>query len=501
MRIGVASLSHESNTFASFTTAMSDFDIVRGPEVVERYRSTFHEVGGFIAGAEEYGYEMVPLFGAEATPSGTVQAEAYAALTAELLDRIGAELPLDGLLLALHGAMVADGFPHADGETVHRVRALVGPDFPLFVTHDYHGNVPPQLIEDATALVIYKTCPHVDQRERGLQAADLLTRTVRGEVRPQAAIVKPELVYNIAFHNTSGGPMKPVMDAAVELERERGILAASIAAGYQYADVAWMGPSVVVVADGEQGLAQREAERVADLMWSTREELLPRIPGAEEAVRMAMASPKTPVSLFEMGDNIGGGSAGDSTIVLDELLRQGADGWVAALYDPEAAAACAAAGIGARLTLAVGGKVDDQHGPTLTVTGTVRALHDGKFIETERRHGGKRDWDQGLTAVLATSAGLLLLDSLRTPPMSLNQLRSAGIMPEQQRIFVAKGAVAPRAAYGPVSARIIEVDTAGATSISRSPGDFQRARKGLWEWSQPAQQEQAGALSPAQGRR
>ena len=498
MGIGIASLSHESNTFASFTTPLSDFHILRGPEIVEHYRSTFHEVGGFIAGADEYGYEIVPLFGADATPSGTVQAEAYAALVDELLDRIRAALPLDGLLLALHGAMVADGFPHADGETVRRVRALVGPDFPLFVTHDYHGNVPPQLVEDATALIIYKTCPHVDQRERGLQAAELLMRTVRGAARPAAAIVKPELVYNIAFHNTGGGPMKQVMDAAIELERQPAprplragahstILAASVAAGYQYADVPWMGPSVVVIADGEPGLAQREAQRLAEMMWATRDDLLPRVPGAAEAVRMAMTSQETPVSLFEMGDNIGGGSAGDATIILDELLRQGASGWVVALYDPEAATACAAAGIGAHLTLPVGGKVDDQHGPTLTVTGMVRALHDGKFIETERRHGGKRDWDQGLTAVLATSGGLLLLDSLRTPPMSLNQLRSAGIMPEQQRIFVAKGAVAPRAAYGPVSARIIEVDTAGATSISRPPWDFQRARKGLYEWSQRSQ--------------
>ena len=344
MRIGIASLNHESNTFASFTTALSDFHVGRGPEIVARYRSTFHEVGGFIAGADEFGYEIAPLLSAEATPSGTVQAKAYAALVDELLDRIEGARQLDGLLLALHGAMVAEEFPHADGETVRRVRALVGAEFPLFVTHDYHGNVPPQLVEDATALVIYKTCPHVDQRERGLQAAALLTRTVRGEAKPEAAIVKPELLYNIAFHNTGRGPMKRVMEAAIELERQPGILAANVAAGYQYADVPWMGPSVVVVSDGDRALAEREAQRLADLMWSTRDELLPRVAGATEAVRMAIASKETPVSLFEMGDNIGGGSAGDATIILDELLRQGADGWVVALYDPEAAAACRAGG-------------------------------------------------------------------------------------------------------------------------------------------------------------
>lgn len=486
MRIGIASLNHESNTFASFPTTLSDFRFVRGQEIIDQYRPTFHEVGGFIAGAEAYGYEIVPLMGAVATPAGAVEAEAYEALTDELLGLIRDAMPLDGLLLGLHGAFVAEGFPQGDGETTRRVRELVGPDFPVIVTHDYHGNVPPQLVEDATALIIYKTCPHVDQRERGLQAAELITRTVRGEVRPVSSITKPELVYNIAFHNTNMRPMKPVMDAAIELERQPGILATSVAAGYQYADVPWMGPCVVVVADGDQGLADREAQRLADLMWSLRDELLPKIPKPAEAVKMAIASEEKPVSMMEMGDNIGGGSAGDSTFVLEELLGQGANGWVVALYDPEAVAACAAAGIGAQLTLPVGGKVDDEHGPTLTVAGTVRTLHDGKFIETEVRHGGGRNWDQGLTAVLETNGGLLVLDSLRTPPMSFNQLRSVGIMPEQHEIFVAKGSVAPRAAYEPVSARIIEVDSGGATSISRPPEEFQLARKGLYEWTQGA---------------
>ncbi len=484
MRIGIASLNHESNTFASFPTTYGDFRFVRGQEIIEQYRPTFHEVGGFIAGAEAYGYEIVPLMGAVATPAGAVEAETYESLLDELLGLIRDAMPLDGLLLGLHGAFVAENFPQGDGETTRRVRELVGPDFPVVVTHDYHGNVPPQLVEDATALIIYKTCPHVDQRERGLQAAELLTRTLRGEVRPVSSIAKPELVYNIAFHNTNMRPMKPVMEAAIELEGQPGILATSVAAGYQYADVPWMGPCIVVVADGDQELADREAQRLADLMWSLRDELLPDIPKPAEAVAMAIASEEKPVSMMEMGDNIGGGSAGDSTFVLEELLRQGANGWAMALYDPEAVEACAEAGIGAQLTLAVGGKVDDEHGPTLKVEGTVRTLHDGKFIETERRHGGGRDWDQGLTAVLATGGGLLVLDSKRTPPMSLNQLRSVGIMPEQQEIFVAKGSVAPRAAYEPVSARIIEVDSGGATSISRPPEDFRLARQGLYEWTQ-----------------
>jgi microcystin degradation protein MlrC len=489
MRIAIAGFMHESNTFAVFPTTIDNFHIYRGDAVIDHYRPTFHEMAGFIKGADEYDFELHPLIGADATPAGALTAATYETILGELLDALKSALPnLDGLLLALHGAMVAEGFPHADGETVRRVRAIVGPDFPLFVTHDYHGNVPPSLVEDATALIIYKTCPHIDQPERGLQAAKLLVRTIRGEVQPASAIVKPELLFNIVYHNTSSGPMQTLMDAAIALEAQPGILATSIAAGYQYADVPYMGPSIVVIADGDAALAQTEAEKLGQQMWDLRDALVPQVPDAAEAVRMAMGSSEVPIGLFELGDNIGGGSAGDATIILEQLLTQKADGWVVALYDPAAVQACLAAGIGGILDLQVGGKVDTMHGAPQAVTGRVRALCDGKFEETQRRHGGRRYHDQGLTAVIEVNrdapgkGGLILLNSERTAPMSIHELTCAGIVPEQQRILVAKGAVAPRAAYEPVCKRIIEVDTAGATSISIPKEHYQLARKSLYEW-------------------
>ena len=490
MRIAIASFMHEANTFAADPTTLDHFHILRGAAVVNHYRPTFHEVAGYIKGADEYDFELHPLLGADATPAGPLTRATYETIIGELLDNLRAALPhIDGMLLALHGAMVVEDFPQGDAETVRRVREVVGPDFPLFVTHDYHGNVPEQLVQDASTLIIYKTCPHIDQPERGLQAAELLVRTIRGEVKPVCAIAKPPVLFNIAFHNTSRGPMYPLMQAAIDLEKQPGILAVSIAAGYQYADVPAMGPCIVVVADGDAALAQRECDRLAQMMWDAREQLVPQIPDAATAVQMAIHSTETPVALFELGDNIGGGSAGDATIILEQLLAQKADGWVVAIYDPESVQACFQAGIGGTVALRVGGKVDDQHGPTLPITGRVRTLSDGKFEEPERRHGGRRYHDQGLTAVVEVNrdapgkGGLLLLDSERMPPMSIHQLTSAGIVPQHQRILVAKGAVAPRAAYEPVSKRIIEVDTAGATSISIPPSAYHLARKTLYEWN------------------
>jgi microcystin degradation protein MlrC len=214
--------------------------------------------------------------------------------------------------------------------------------------------------------------------------------------------------------------MQPIMQAAIDLEKEPGILAASIAAGYQYADVPAMGPSIVVVADGDQALAERGAQRIADLMWAARDQLTPQLPDPAEAVRLAMQASATPVSLFDAGDNVGGGSAADSTLILVELLKQKADGWVIAIYDPESVEACVKAGIGATVSLMVGGKADKIHGPTLPITGRVRTLHDGTYEETERRHGGARYGNAGLSAVVEVNrsapgkGGLLVLNSKRS---------------------------------------------------------------------------------------
>ena len=489
MRIAIAGFAHESNTFAAKPTTLQDFSIWRGQEMIDHYAPTFHEIAGFIAGSDEYDYDLVPTMGANATPSGAVTREAYETITGEILDNLrAAKGQIDGILLALHGAMVAEDYPQGDGETVRRVRELMGPDFPIVVTHDYHGNIPEDLVRNSNALIIYKTTPHIDQRERGLQAADILVKTIRKDVKPVSAFRKPKVLFNIAFHNTSLPPMQPIMQAAIDLEKEPGILAASIAAGYQYADVPEMGPTIVVVADGDQELAERGAQRIADMMWAARDQLTPNLPNPAEAVRLAMNATATPVALFDAGDNVGGGSAADSTLILEELIKQKADGWVMAIYDPESVEACAKAGIGATVSLSVGGKADKLHGSTLPITGRVRTLHIGTYEETERRHGGARYGDAGLSAVVEVNrtapgkGGLLVLNSKRTPPMSIHQITSVGIVPQQQKILVAKGTVAPRAAYEPVSAEIIMVDSGGACDMNRNPNEFKRARKDFYEW-------------------
>ena len=485
MRIAVGGIMHESNTFNHRLTSFEDFRVQRGDELLSWWRDAPHEVGGFIAGAESFGYELVPTLMAQATPGGMVTHEAFERLTGELLERLSCAPQPDGLLLALHGAMVSEVHSDADGEVARRLREQVGADFPLVVTHDFHANVAKQIVELSTALIIYKSNPHLDHRERGLQAASVIARTIKGEIKPAQALVKPPMLLNIVHQNTNVPPMNYVMEAVRSLEEQPAIVAASVAGGYQYADVPQMGPAAVVVTDGAPALAQQEAKRLADHLWSVREQLHFRLPDVVEAVRQARASDFKPVILVDMGDNIGGGSSGDSTFILQEFLRQGATGWVVALADREAVAACARAGVGAALRLYVGGKSDNLHGAPVEVSGRVKCLHDGRYEESEVRHDGQRYHDQGLSALLEIGgapdeqASFLLLTSRRQTPFSLQQLLSVGLQPARQRTLVVKAAIAYRAAYERIAGTIIEIDSPGLTAVNPARFRYRRA-PALW---------------------
>ena len=486
--VAVGSIMHESNSFNPAPTTLKDFEFVPlGSGITDRWAKGSTEVAGFIAGGVEAGFDMHPTIYAQATPRGAVTREAFDKLTSELIAKIKAIPNLDAVFLALHGAMYVEDFPQGDEEIVRRVRNAIGPKMPLVVTHDYHANISPEIGKLCDVLVVYKQNPHLDTKDRGLQAAGILRRWLSGEIKPTQAVVKPPMLYNIVFQNTYAEPFKSLTQASIDLEKSNPkVLAASVTGGYQYNDVPWIGPAIVVVTDNDQALAEKEAQRLSDMMWATRDQIKLNLPDAATAVRNAMKAPKFPVSLFDIGDNVGGGSAGDSTFLLEEFIKQKAEGWVMVIYDPEAVETAKKNGVDGDFSMPVGGKSDDAHGKPVTIRGKVRSLHAGRYIEPAVRHGGRRYWDNGHTAVIEVEGStpdmlnLLVLTSHRAFPMSLHQIVSVGVYPERQKILVAKGTVAPRAAYEPVSAQIVLVDTPGATSVNPARYAFKRVRPGLW---------------------
>jgi microcystin degradation protein MlrC len=486
--VAIGSIMHESNSFNDEPTSLSDFHFREGADVhgtLIDWSTGNSEVAGFVEEGIAAGFNLIPTIYASATPKGPVTAEAFEELTGRLIRAIGDVNGLDGILLALHGAMYTEAFPQADEEIIRRVRAIVGSDIPLVVTHDFHANISPGAVALTDVLLTYQQNPHVDTKQRGARAASILGRMLAGEAHPRQALAKPPLLWNIVHQNTSQEPLKSITAESIELERHGGILAASVAGGFQYNDVPYIGPSVIVVADGSDAVASREAQRLADSMWEKREEIRLNLPDAASAVAAAIRADRFPVALFDVGDNVGGGAAGDETALLAELLRQQAKGWVVVLYDPAAVGYAATAGIGGPFDLAVGGRSASSSTKPEPVKGTVRSLHQGRFVETGVRHGGHRYWNMGHCAVIeeerstADDLNLLLLTSERSSPFSLHQLIVCGIYPERQRILTVKGTVAPRAAYEPVAAQIQLVDTPGTTSVNPKRFIFHHARPGI----------------------
>jgi microcystin degradation protein MlrC len=490
MRLAALGLSHETNTFSRVPADYDQFangGIHRGDEIVRTYRDSNATMAGFLEAADRFGVEVVPLIMAITGPIGTITKDAFDRIVGEMLDLLRAHGPWDGVLLAQHGAAVSEEHPDVDGEVARRVRALGGPDVPVGMAIDMHANVSRQMIEHTTATVIYRTNPHLDPKRRALDCAELVVRTIRGEVRPVQALETPPLVINILKQFTGEEPMLGVVRDVDQAERRPGMLSASAAEGYPYADVHEMGMSFLAVHDGDPAAARDAARWMARRAWERRELFVGDAPSPEEALRRAAEAARGPVVLMDVGDNIGGGSSADSTVLLETAMRLGVRGLLQTLYDPEAVRACVAAGVGATVALDVGGKIDDLHGRPIRVTGRVRVLSDGRFEDPTPTHGGFRFFDGGTTAVLETEDDhTLVLTSRRVGNTSLEQMYSVGVKPERKAIVVAKGVVSPRAAYERIAAEIVLVNTPGVTTADLSFFEYRRRRRPLYPFEPDA---------------
>ncbi len=489
MRLAIAGFMHESNTFNPLRTDRAAFAaqcLKFGPSFLEEWRDAHHEIGGFIEAAERYGWELMPIVMAWATPSGPVTDAVFDEVTNHIAETLRRQ-PCDGLLLALHGAMVTESHLDADGETLRRIRTAMGPDFPVVVTFDLHGNLSQQMIDNCHAAVTYRTNPHVDQRECGLRAAELMRRMLTERVRYRQCLVKPPVIISLAVQDTSKEPLRSHFVEARRWEGKPPLRAVSFALGFPYADVPQMGPSILVVAQEDAAYDHGSpwevvaANWLGNAIWAARERFVARLPEAPEAVAQALRAERVPVVLVDFGDNVGGGSAGDGTIILEEMLRQGATGGVVCLFAPGAVEECRRAGIGQSLSLTVGGQVDRRHGEPIEVRGQVRLLHDGTYVEPDVRHGGRRVNHMGPTALVEIAGrNLLVLNSLRHPPFSLGQLTCLRIEPAKQRILVVKAAIAYKAAYAPVAGTIIEVDTPGLTAVNPARFEYRHIRRPMF---------------------
>ena len=495
LRVGIVALLQESNTFLARKTTWADFEhdvLVEGELLRERFAAAPHEIGGFFAGLESAQIEAVPIFAARAYPYGTILADDFLRLVERLVDSIRRAGPLDGLLVAPHGATVSEVAADADGYWLHQVRQLVGPELPIVGTLDPHANLSPWMVQSVNAFTAYRTNPHVDQRQRGLEAAELMARTLHGEIRPTQAACFPPMAINIVRQCTEEAPLTTLLAEVAAVRERQGVLSSSLLLGFPYADVPEVGSATLVVTDRDVPLAAQLANELGQRLWTMRHELDGNLISITDAVARVGSAPQ-PVCLLDSGDNVGGGSPADGTLLAHELrARQVLPAFVC-LYDPEAVQRAEAVGVGKTVELALGGKTDALHGPPLVDQFTVLQIGDGVYQEDAVRHGGFTQFDQGRTALAVTAAGLtVMVTSRRALPFSLRQLTAFGVDPKRFRAIIVKGVNAPLAAYRSVCPTIIRVNTPGVTTADMPTLPFHNRRKPMFpfersmQWVEPS---------------
>ncbi|HJM53202.1 MAG TPA: M81 family metallopeptidase [Dehalococcoidia bacterium] len=495
-RIAAFGIHHETNSFSSRKTTFESFQrsglqregIQRGPRIEEMHRGAKTVFSGYFESADRLGFDLVPILFAATDPGGTISAGAFDQLVEEALGVLRNEGPWDGVLLNQMGAAVSEHYPDMDGEIARRTRRTVGPNVPVVMTLDLHANVSHQMADETDALVIYHTNPHLDAVPRAHEACDLLMRLISGDISPVHALEMPPMVIGIMHQNTNDHPMRGIIDDLLEVQKRPGVLHASVGQGYPWSDVDEMGFACYVLHESSEEEARRLVRWMAGRAWDRRAEFVEEVGlTPEEAVRHAFAADARPVVLLDAGDNIGAGSSGDSTVILAEALRQGADSFLQTLRDPEAVAACDAAGVGGAVDIWVGGKTDELHGNPVAIKATVKVLSSGAFEDSRALHAGWTFYDQGRCAVIECDSGpTLLLVSTSIGNVSIEQYYSVGVRPEEFEIVVAKGVISPRPAYEPIAAELILVNSPGATSANLNTFDYAHRRTPLYPFEETA---------------
>lgn len=344
MRIFVGGIATESNGFVSYPTPLSDFTRYRlegasadSSEKVLGASTTWHRL------IAESGHDLVPGLLAWAMPSGPTTRSAYEQLRGELLEDLARQAPVDAVLLDLHGAMVADGYPDAEGDLIERCRAAVGPKVPIGVFLDHHCHLSRKMVDQATIIIAMKEWPHVDVPDRAREIFQAVLAVEAGRLRPVMALFDCRM---IGAYPTRREPMRSFVDQLRAAEREPGIISVSLGHGYPWADVPDVGSKMLVVADGDRALAARLAERLGRAFFALRERVTERADlGIDEALDYAMAAPCHPVVFSEQSDNHLGGSAGDATFVLERVVARRVPGMVfGPIWDPMSVAICRAVG-------------------------------------------------------------------------------------------------------------------------------------------------------------
>jgi len=469
-RVLTAEFSHETNTFCRVATdkqAFMDGFVRLGDEAIAARRQANTELAGFLDVGDAHGWRIEHVLSAAAGPSGKVSRAAFEWLCDPIVAAAGRGR-FDGILLALHGAMVLDFREDGDGEILRRIRAACGEETPIACTLDPHANVSRQMCSLADILVSFRTYPHIDMRDTGRRTGEILHRTMAGEIAPHTIRVSLPMLEEANGGRTDVGPMIARLAAATEYERRADVFAVSINAGFASTDVAELGPTVLVTGQGDRDPHIAFAETLADDIWAKRHEVLNDYLTVETAAAVAAGyDPRTgPLVIADYADNPGAGAYGDSTALLGALLEAGVrDACFGPMVDGEVALALHRTEIGERVRVVLGGKTDASFGGgPLTVEGELLSISDGRFVGDGPILGGLSR-THGPSAVLLVDGIEILIVTIAKQILDLQQFETFGIEPERKRVIALKSMQHFRAAFGPIAGQVIVCDSGALCTL------------------------------------
>ena len=469
MRIAIAEFKQETNTFVPFTTTVKTFEdqyLHRGEAMLTAFGNARLEVPGALDACREAGATPLPLLATMAMASGTVERASFDILMNEILERLRAVLPVDGVFLALHGAMILEDEPDAEAETVRRVRAELPPGTPIAVSLDLHGHITAAMIQPDVAYIGYREFPHIDMYETGYRCTKLLIDWINGKVKPVMALSKRHMVFSPDSARTTTPPLSDIVAEGRAMEARGEVLHVSLFPVQPWIDTPDLGFAALVCGEDQQQ-AQASADKLAKMAWDRRAEFEPDVTPLDEIIRIGLSSPGLTVA-SDSGDTPSGGAAADSTAVLAALLHAGADRAdrisICTICDAEAAVEAAKAGVGKTITLAVGHKRSGLGDP-LTVTGKVKTISDGQYV-LEGPGGNGMVGEMGLTVVLAIGSIRLNLRSIPHFEWDLGIHKSVGLDPAAAALVFVRSPSHFRVSYTPIAACIFLADTPGPTCVN-----------------------------------
>ncbi len=484
MRIAIGGIEHESSNYSPVETSLEAFyghSRSSGThELLQRSGEVNTVVDGFIKELRRQDVEMVPLIWCHAPSGAQPSEETHQALKESLLAPLRQASPVDGVLLSLHGAYSAQGIDDADGDVLKSVRELVGLRCPVIAVHDLHCNIGKTMVDNATALIVEDTYPHVDMAERAMEAARMMVRTVRGEIRPTLGWRSIPLFWAAAKMITAEEPMSLAIGQLHDLETKPGVLTASLGVGYQWADVNCAGTSTLAVTDNDPAGAQAKADDLARWIWA-RKELWQRQPlTPSQALARGEALGKFPIVLADQADNPGGGAPSDGTEILRLFLqRRLQDAAVLYIVDPETVRIARRAGVGQVVNLEVGGKSHPMMGPPVAMRAEVLAVSDGRFVYDGPMFAGL-EGDHGDSVLLRQEGVYVVAITLAHQPIDLAFTRCLGLDCTRMRYLCVKSTGHFRSGFGPIAGSIFNVDAESVFTQDFSKLPFKRLGRKIY---------------------